>query len=88
MILAYLEETAGPRLAESFLASLRRGLALLSEQPAIGSLRLAEDVGMAGLRIWPVRGFPYVVFYLEQADLIMVLRIMHGARDFPALLGV
>lgn len=36
------------------------------------------------LRRAAVRGFPYAVYYLEMADDIMVVGVVHGRRD-PAL---
>jgi toxin ParE1/3/4 len=37
------------------------------------------------LRVWPVPGFDrHLVFYVERADYIDVLRVLHGARDIPA----
>ena len=38
---------------------------------------------MRDLRSWPVRGFPYLVFYAERGDRIDILRLLHTARDIP-----
>lgn len=36
------------------------------------------------LRVWTVR--PYVVLYRVVADKLVVMRVVHGARDIPAAL--
>jgi toxin ParE1/3/4 len=42
---------------------------------------------LEGLRLWPVPGFErHLIFYVERADYIDVLRVLHGARDIPAVL--
>ena len=53
----------------------------LGEFPEIGQARpdLAE-----GLRHWPVA--PYVILYRIERDKVVVVRILHGARDLPAAL--
>jgi toxin ParE1/3/4 len=33
-----------------------------------------------------LRRFPYLIFYMEQADHIDVWRVLHGRRDIPALM--
>ena len=33
---------------------------------------------------WPLRKYPYLVFYVEQADHIDVWRVLHMKRDIPA----
>jgi toxin ParE1/3/4 len=51
-----------------------------SRNPLMGELR--NDI-ITGIRLFPVR--PYVVFYFPLRDGILVARIIHGARDYPAL---
>jgi toxin ParE1/3/4 len=36
------------------------------------------------LRNWAVKGFPYLVFYIERDDHIEVWRVLHGRRDIPS----
>jgi toxin ParE1/3/4 len=56
------------------------------EHPAAGSPRYTHELDLPGLRVWPVRRFPYLVFYVEGAEEIDVWRILHGRRDVPAWL--
>ena len=44
---------------------------------------LAPAVDPSGIRIFPVRPFPYLVFYSVEQDEIIVRNIRHGARQRP-----
>jgi toxin ParE1/3/4 len=48
-----------------------------------GSLRYAYELNLPGLRVWQLREFPWLVFYLEAAEHIDVWRVLHGKRDIP-----
>lgn len=43
-------------------------------------LKRVSEVVRAALRIWWVRGFPYLLFYRLAEPRPRVLRILHGAR--------
>lgn len=51
---------------------------MLVENPNLGPLR--EDLA-PGLRFFPVGN--YLIFYLLKDDKIVVVRVFHGARDYP-----
>lgn len=73
--------------AMRFLDAMQKAFALIGEQPGIGSRRYAHLPMLEGLRLWPVPGFErHLIFYVERADYIDVLRVLHGARDIPAVL--
>ncbi len=59
----------------------------IARHPGTGSLRYAHELDLAGLRFWPLRRYPYLVFYFPQPDHIDVWRVLHGARDLPAWLA-
>ena len=71
-----------PAAADRVLEQLFETLESLANQPEMGERR--DDLG-ANLRAFVVR--PYVIFYHPAADGIHVARIVHGARDFPAMFG-
>lgn len=79
----YLKE-AGDRVALGFIAALERAFRHVSRHPASGSLRYAFELSLPGLRAWPLRRFPHLVFYVETEDRIDVWRVLHSARDIPA----
>jgi len=53
----------------------------LLQQPKMGRTR---DELAAGLRSWPT-STPYLLFYFVDADGITIARVLHHARDVPAI---
>lgn len=51
-----------------------------ARQPLMGDLR--DDLG-ENIRTFSV--YKFVVVYLPQADGLRVLRVFHGARDYPSI---
>ena len=81
----YLAEAGGQSRSPSPPRSTGRS-GTSKANPATGSLRYGDQSGLPGLRFWPIRRFPHLVFYVEQADRVDVLRVLHGSRDIPAAL--
>ncbi len=77
-------DDSGPAAAAKLLREMQEALDRISEYPRIGSPRYARL--LKGLRFWRLRRFPFLVFYVEQARFIDVIRVLHGARDIPAVL--
>lgn len=75
-----------PAAARSFLAAVETAFDLMVEQPGIGSPRYAHLLPGVILRMWPVSGFPHLIFYLVRVDAVEVLRVLHGLRDLPSIL--
>lgn len=71
-----------------FLNAARNAFDRLCEMPGIGTMRETGLPGLEGLRSWPVPGFRnYVVFYLADDEVVMIVRVLHGARDIEAILS-
>ena len=68
--------------AERFLSDLYDAEERLAAFPDLGRAR--PDFG-EGVRVWALR--PYVLIYTHTAQAILVLRILHGARDIGELIG-
>lgn len=81
--LAYYLREAGDGVALSFIDQLQTVYRRVAAYPAAGSLRYAYELGFAGLRFIPLKRFPFLVFYVEGADQIDVLRVLHAERDIP-----
>jgi toxin ParE1/3/4 len=79
----YLSE-AGEKAALGFIDALERAFRHIARHPATGSPRYAHELDLPGLRSWPLRRYPYLVFFVERDDHIDVWRILHGERDIPA----
>lgn len=79
----YLRE-GGAAVALGFVDELERAYRHIACHPATGSPRYAHQLAFADLRFWRVARFPYLVFYVERADDVDVLRVLHSQRDIPA----
>ena len=78
----YLLE-GGEKVALGLLDALERAYRLIGEQPAAGSTRYSHEFRLPDLRSWPLKRYPYVIFYVERADHIDVWRVLHAASDLP-----
>jgi len=69
-----------PAAADRWLETIDEKCAMLAKMPHLGRLRpeLAPE-----LRSFPVGR--YVIFYRPASDGIEVIRVLHGARDIPAV---
>ncbi|MEO7150422.1 MAG: type II toxin-antitoxin system RelE/ParE family toxin [Burkholderiaceae bacterium] len=77
----YLVEASGA--APGFVEALEAAYAHIRRAPATGSPRYAHELNLPGLRFWPLKRYPYMVFYVSRADRIEVWRVLHGKRDLP-----
>jgi toxin ParE1/3/4 len=82
--IAYYQAESGEPLALRFIDALQEAFRRLGTHPGIGSLRYAYELNLEGLRAWPLRRFPFVVFYREQPDHIDVWRVLQAQRGIPA----
>lgn len=66
--------------ADESLDSIHAAVSLLSTQPEMGRARqeLADD-----LRSFPTRT-PYIIFYVPDENGLLVVRVLHHARDIDA----
>ena len=78
----YLEE-AGEKVALGFVSSLERAFKHIARHPETGSSRYAHELDLPGLRSWPLKRYPHLVFYVEGERHIDVWRVLHGERDIP-----
>jgi toxin ParE1/3/4 len=76
----------GEKAALGFVDELEQAYAHISRHPASGSPRYAHELNLPGLRSWPLKRYPHMIFYLERNDHIDVWRVLHGKRDIPARL--
>ena len=66
--------------ADESMDSIQKAVSLLASQPEIGRSRpeLSD-----GLRSLPT-STPYIIFYLSSGDGLLVVRVLHHARDVGA----
>ncbi len=82
----YLDE-AGEEVALRFLSALDDAFDLLARNPGSGAPRYATVLHMPGVRCWPLRPWPQLVFCVERERIVDVFRVLHGARDIPATMS-
>lgn len=86
-IVDYYALEAGDAVAFRFIDDLTSAYDLLAETPSAGSPRLGDQLGLAGLRMWSLRNFPYALIYFDQPAVIDVWRVLHAQRDLEAVLS-
>lgn len=83
----YLAIDADLPTAQRFLKALRATLRTLQGDPDLGSPRTFKALPLAGMRVWPVRGFRHqLIFYIASPQSLEVVRVLHAARDAEAAL--
>lgn len=84
---AYYRDEAGTDASIAFVDSFENAINTLQDHPLIGSLRFSYELEIPDLRSWLLQGFPYLVFYVPDGDVIDVWRVLHSSRDVPAFLS-
>ncbi len=73
------KESGSVDRADQYVGYLTERLYLLSQNPHIGRRR--DDL-RPGLRSFPIR--QHVIFYRLEGDDVVILHVLHGARDIEA----
>jgi plasmid stabilization system protein ParE len=68
-----------PTAARTVVARIESTVRQLGMFPYIGRPKYRQNV-----RMFPVRRFPYLIFYTIEADEVVILSIRHAARRRPA----
>jgi len=76
--------TAGIDVAMDFLHDFESAVAFISQFPATGSPKYGYEPSLAGIRFWPMKKFPFLIFYIETEHQIDIWRVMHGNMDIAA----
>lgn len=75
---------AGRKTALRFVERVEEALLHVGVNPETGSPRYGHEVNLPGLCSWPVRSFPYVVYYMTARGRVDVWRVLHRQHDIPA----
>jgi toxin ParE1/3/4 len=85
----YLLAEAGEATAARFIASARQSFSAIAQTPGMGMAFDTNNPQLAGIRKWRVKGFPkFLIFYQTSPDAIRVVRVLHSAQDWWALLDI
>lgn len=82
----YLSE-AGEAIALGLIDALEAALDQIRLNPKAGSNRYAHALQIEGLKAWPLKRYPYLVFYMEFPAQIEIWRVLHSQSDIPAWLA-
>ena len=83
----YLIEQNAETTAARFLAAVQDAMKQVCKHPEIGTPKALVHSALAGLRSWPVKGFPAIRIYYLRSDLaIRIVRVLHGKRDIDSML--
>ena len=85
--IGYYLEVANPATALGFVDALEAAYTHIGRNPATGSPRYAHELNLPGVRAWPLKKYPYLIFYVELDQRIDVWRVLHMATDIPGWLA-
>jgi len=71
-----------PKQADRFIDLLQEKMFPLVTMPQMGVMR--DDL-QEGLRTLIFRD--YLIFYVNEPDRLVIVRVLHGSRDVPAMFG-
>lgn len=83
---AWYAEQGGTVLELRFVDALSAAFGHIARHPANGSSLRGMPPDVGELRFWPLKRFPYLVFYLQHGAGVDVWRVLHAERDIPAWL--
>lgn len=83
---AWYEQKSGLKLARSWEQAVTSVLLRIAATPAAGAPCTFTSAELTGVRRVPVPHFPkHLVFYRLRDQKLIILRIVHGARDLESL---
>ena len=83
----WYKQQAGTGLSRRWERAVSSALLGLLQRPRTGALCSFRATALRDVRRAPVAGFPkLLVFYRTQKDELLILRVVHGARDLESLL--
>ena len=72
-----------PHMVSEFALTLDYEFLHLRRHPDTGSPRYGLQLAIPGLRSWPVKKFPHIIFYMVEETRVVVLRVLHQAAHIP-----
>ncbi|NEO32102.1 MAG: type II toxin-antitoxin system RelE/ParE family toxin [Symploca sp. SIO3C6] len=73
--------------SDLFLQAAEETFKQLAKMPQMGKMTQFSNLSLAGIRQQGIKGFrKYLVFYFPTDEGVEILRVIHGARDFEAIL--
>jgi toxin ParE1/3/4 len=74
--------------AERFIDAASHSFRFLARQPYLGEQCRLGSLKLQGVRAWQVKGFEnYLIFYQPLEDGVLIIRVLHAARDIAGIFG-
>lgn len=73
-----------PKAAETVADKIEKSLSNLEHFPLIGKIPAEQELAKMGYRFLIVQN--YLIFYTVENNIILIHRIIHGARNYSSLL--
>lgn len=74
--------------AERFVDAAEATIARIAQFPESGTTFVTSNPRLKGMRVVRIEAFPnFLVFFLPRKETVEIVRVVHGARDFPKLFG-
>jgi toxin ParE1/3/4 len=82
----WYKQHSGQVLAKRWETAVTSALFRIVENPQSGPLCSFKADELRGIRRMPINKFPkHLVFYQAVSDEVLILRVIHGARDLESL---
>lgn len=89
MHFVYLAEDSGVEATEKFPLCAGQSFEDLAQSPLMGTPVEVRRSDLAGFRKWRVRNYEdFLIFYDPLPDRLEIVRVIHGARDWAAILDL
>ena len=80
---AYYLKEAGEKAALGFIDSLERAYRQIRAPSGERIASLRPRTRYTGASVWPLKRYPYLIFFVERDDHVDVWRVLHAERDIP-----
>ncbi|MBP1152541.1 type II toxin-antitoxin system RelE/ParE family toxin [Methylocaldum sp. RMAD-M] len=75
-----------PSASQAFRESIRHTCSLLVEMPEMAPFCNFGHSRLMDIRLWPLKHFEkYLLIYRVTEEFLEIIRVVHGARNLPAL---
>ena len=72
-----------PEVEGRFYLAFDKTICRLASSPNLGERCRFRNPKTQDMRVWQVDGFSdYLIFYRSKDDVLQILRVIHGARDY------
>jgi toxin ParE1/3/4 len=80
------QQQSGPELARRWERAVTSAVLRIMDNPRVGAISSFQHAELRNVRRILIPGFPkHLIFYQVRKSEILILRVVHGARDLESL---